>query len=140
MRMIVVSLLLVAVAGCSDGKPRRYPVRGQVKFSDGTPLRRGTVEFQSIGQDPPMTATGSIRPEGMFELETFGGNDGAIAGKHRVVVVGDDEIGTREERPWRIPKSLVHPRHGSFKTSGLEVTVEPKSNTVTIEVDYAPAP
>lgn len=136
-RVACVAAIFVGLAGCSDGMPRRYPVQGKVVFPDGTPLTRGTVEFLSLDVDPPLTATGSIRPEGVFELETAGKRGGAVAGRHRVVVVGDDETGTSEERPWKISKSLVHPRYASFKTSGLEVVVEPKRNSITIDVEYA---
>ena len=138
LRGLCIALLIVALSGCSDGKPRRYPVQGKVTFPDGKVLTRGTVEFQSIGQSPPSTATGSIQPDGSFELETATAKDGAIPGRHRVVVVGDDEISTSEERPWKLSKSLVHPRHARFKTSGLEVVVEPKRNAIVIQVEYSP--
>lgn len=131
------TVLCVGLGGCSDGTPRRYPVQGKVVFPDGTTLTRGTVEFQSLDGNPPLTATGSIQPEGTFELETKGKKDGAVAGRHRVIVVGDDEVGTSEERPWKLSRSLVHPRYASFRTSGLEVIVEPKRNSITIDVEYA---
>ena len=137
MRIAILSLLLVGLAGCSDGNPKRHPVQGKVKFPDGKLLTTGIVEFQAMDHETPVTATGTITPEGTFELGTFSLNDGAIAGRHRVVVLGG-EIGTDIERPWLLPSQQVDPRYGDFKTSGLEITVEPKENDITIEVNYAP--
>lgn len=136
MRCTFVALMLICT-GCSDGSPRRYPVQGKVVFPDGEVLKQGTVEFQSLGREPPVTATGSIQPDGRFEMETMSQNDGAIIGRHRVIVVGEQEVGTSEERPWKLSKSPVHQRYADFKTSGLEVTVEPKRNVVELAVDYA---
>jgi hypothetical protein len=131
-------ILLIGLAGCSDGNPKRYPVHGKVRFPDGKLLTTGTVEFQAIDHSTPMTATGTITPEGTFELGTLSLDDGAIAGRHRVIVLGDGEIGTGIERPGLLPPALVHPRYRDFKTSGLEVTVEPQNNDLTIDVQYAP--
>jgi len=129
---------LAAIIGCSDGNPTRYEVRGQVLFPDGKPVTTGTIEFQSIDHDPPLNATGSISPEGRFELGTFDVDDGAVPGRHRAVVLGDGTAETRHERPELLPPQTVHPRHRQFGTSGLEFTVESDDNEIEVRVDYAP--
>lgn len=136
-RIMLVMCLLATVPGCSDGRPRRYPVQGHVAFPDGNQLKSGTIEFLSLDHDPSITATGTITEEGTFFLGTFSTKDGAVAGRHRVVVLGDHEVSSSEERPWKLPHNPVHPRFGDFDTSGLEVTVEPRRNDITITIDYA---
>jgi hypothetical protein len=132
------ALLLAAASGCSGGNPKTHPVRGTVRFPDGKPLTHGTVEFELTDAEKPITATGQIREDGTFVLGTFAPDDGAIAGRHRAVVIADQQIGTGVERPGVLPPSALHPRFRDFKTSGLEFTVEPGENEITIPVEYAP--
>lgn len=134
----VVALLLVAAPGCFSGNPKTYPVTGKVTFPDGKPLTKGTVEFELLDQEKPSTATGEISEDGTFELGTFELDDGAVAGRHRAVVIADHEIGTGVERPGIVPRTGLHPRFREYKTSGLEFTVEPEKNEINISVEYAP--
>lgn len=139
-RLILLSSVLVGLAGCSDGNPRRYAVNGQVLFPDGRPLTTGTVERETLDEEEPLTATGTVSENGTFELGTFDVDDGAVAGRHRVVVLGDAEIGTGTERPGLLPPPTLHPRYRDYKTSGLEFTIEPDDNDIKIQVEYAPKP
>jgi hypothetical protein len=136
--MLFVPLLFVVASGCSNGNPTTYPVRGEVRFPDGRPLTKGSVEFELQDQKMPITATGQISEDGTFVLGTFELDDGAVAGRHRAVVIADHQIGTGVERPGKLPPPALHPRFRDFKTSGLEFTVEPGENKIIIEVDYAP--
>ena len=140
LRLTFLSLVLVILAGCSDGNPRRYPVSGKVLFPDGQPLTTGTVEFESLDQEETLTATGTISADGAFELGTFGVDDGAVPGRYRTVVLSDTEIGTGTERPGLLPPPTLHPRYREFRTSGLEYTIEEDDNEITIQVEYAPKP
>ena len=133
-----VALLFVAASGCSSRNPTTHPVHGEVRFPDGRPLTKGSVEFELLDQEMPITATGEISNDGTFVLGTFELDDGAIAGRHRAVVIADHEIGTGVERPGKLPPPTLHPRFRDFKTSGLEFTVEPGENEIIIDVDYAP--
>lgn len=134
-----VGMLAVMVnGGCSDRDVVTYPVRGIVRFTDGKLLRDGTVEFEIMGREKPITATGEIGPDGSFVLGTYESNDGAVAGKHRAVVIADYEIGTGYERPWLIPAAQLHPKYRDFQSSGLEFLVKPQDNDIIVEVEYAP--
>jgi hypothetical protein len=132
-------LLCVSWTGCTDSKDATYEVRGLVRYTDGKLLRDGTVEFGSMDRDKSITATGDIHPDGTFELGTFELADGAVVGRHRVVVIADSNDSSRHERPWLLPKVLLHPKYRSFDTSGLQYEVKPESNHFVIEVEYAPA-
>jgi len=133
-----VALLFVVASGCSNRNPTTHPVHGEVRFPDGKPPTKGNVEFELLDQEMPITATGEISEDGTFVLGTFELDDGAIAGRHRAVVIADHEIGTGVERPGMLPPPTLHPRFRDFKTSGLEFTVEPGKNEIVIDVDYAP--
>ncbi len=132
-------LVLAIASGCSDGNPKTYPVHGEVRFPNGNPLTKGSVEFELQDQELPITATGQISNDGTFVLGTFKPDDGAIAGRHRAVVIADQQIGTGVERPGMLPPTSLHPKYRDFKTSGLEFTVEPgKNEPIIIKVEYAP--
>jgi hypothetical protein len=91
-----VSLRLAAVAlmlssgGCNTGPepPKTYPVEGQVRLKDGTPLPGGGIEFRST-IDPSKSTFGQIKEDGTYSLYTIYGNkkvDGAMEGPHRVTI------------------------------------------------------
>lgn len=133
-----VSALAVACCiGCSDPGQRTYAVRGIVRFPDGEVLRDGSVEFEIIGREKPVTATGVIGPDGSFVLGTYELDDGALPGKHRVVVIADYVIGSGAERPGLIPEPTVHARYRDYRSSGLVHEVKPGTNNIVIEVERA---
>lgn len=135
--LLVTSLLLLTTVGCSNGNPRTYEVKGFVRFPDGVPLRSGTIEFEALDHDTPIMATSEIDDNGAYELGTFAADDGALLGRHRVIVTSSHEIGTGAERPGLIEQSKLHPRFADFRTSGLEVEVKAEKNEIPIQVDYA---
>jgi len=131
------SILLCLVCGCSD-QPQTYAVLGMVVYPDGKPVTSGTVEFELIVSRNRITAAGDIAPDGTFQLGTFESTDGALAGRHRVAVIADHEVGTEVERPELLPPKILNPRFSDFGTSGLEVEVGPRLNNILVQVDYAP--
>jgi hypothetical protein len=137
----VAALLAVfAITGCSD-RVETHLVHGTVVFPNGRPLRRGTVEFETLLPNrQPITASSEIGEDGSFKLGTYELNDGAIAGTHRVAVISDYDIGTGLERPGKIPDAVIHPKYREFKTSGLEFVIQPDMNNILIQVDLAPPP
>jgi len=121
--------------GCGDG-PTVYPVRGHVPSHDGRRPTFGTVEFRS---DPGgQIAAGRIAPDGSFRLSTFGNEDGALAGRHKAIIV---QVVNTEHLPLEKHHHVldIHPRHARYATSGLEFTIEPGGqNDLEIVVDHAP--
>ncbi len=136
LRGYVPLLVLNVLVGCGSDR-QMAKVTGTVKLSDGTPVTSGTVEFETVDQKPPVTATGEINEAGEFKLGTWTADDGVVIGKHRAVVVADFEIGTGAERPNLIPKSTVHSKYREFETSGLEFTIEEDNPDLRIVVDPA---
>lgn len=113
-------------------------MHGMVVYPDGQPLKEGTIEFETLDLDMPITASGEIAADGTFQLGTYTVNDGALEGRHRVAVIADYEIGTGVERPGLIPPPVLDPRFEDFQTSPLKFTIKPGTNNLLIEIDYAP--
>jgi hypothetical protein len=140
-RFSVSCFLAIAVllcSGCHDSELQTYPVRGVVRFPDGKMLRQGSIEFESLDTETPQLARAEIQPDGSFVLGTHDLDDGALAGRHRAVVIANHMIGNGAERPGMIPKSPLHPKHANFRTSELEFVIQEKTNNIIIEVQYAP--
>ncbi len=81
----VTLVCLSMTVGCGESRIPTYPVFETVVFDDGSPVRTGTVSLSS--QDHKLTATGTIGDDGSFVLGTYGSDDGACAGEHRVIVM-----------------------------------------------------
>ena len=140
------ALGLALIAGCGDdtGLDKRYPVSGTVTYQD-KPLEKGEISF--IPADPnskQRPASGTI-VDGRYTLTTAAAGDGAFPGKYKVSIRSQDvdstkvietitkyggggrqgEIGQAAAKA----KNLIPSKYLSSEMSGLEVTVEGKSNT-----------
>jgi hypothetical protein len=135
-RLIGILLLGTGLAGCGSRDAATYPVIGKVTFDNNVPLATGgLVMFQSVagGNQPQVTAAGTIGPDGTFRLSTHKDGDGAVSGKHRVLVRAKRGVSPRGDLGTR-PPSPVDPRFESFDTSGLEFTVGEGPNDFKIVV------
>jgi hypothetical protein len=126
---------MAIVTGCGESRRETFPVRGTVTFKDGQPLAGGVVEFQSIGAgDEQINARGEIQADGTYRLTTYEEADGAVAGRHQVIVLPPvDTTGSNMSGP--PPPEVLHRRFQSYETSGLEFTVQPGENQYPIVVD-----
>ena len=82
---VLAALAIFFTAGCGGGQTA--PVDGRVKFKDGSDvsvLADYEVDFQPAGGKT--SASGHIAADGTFKLTTFGADDGAIPGQHRVAI------------------------------------------------------
>jgi hypothetical protein len=126
-------LTLLGLTGCGGEELKTYPVSGKVVLADGDvqQLAGSYVEFM-LESDPLMRASGTIGPDGRFEVETlYKGKvlKGAAEGKYQArIILSDDDGGTPKRR-----SQLVHNRFLDFKTSGLSLTV-PTSGEATFNV------
>jgi len=113
-------------AGCGGGSsttpPATLPVTGKVLFK-GEPLTGGKIMFEPQG--PGREAFGTIQKDGTFSLSTYGENDGAVPGSHRISVTGPAGKGSRA-----IPK-----KYSNYESSKLEMDVngDKKEYTITLE-------
>jgi hypothetical protein len=125
-------LVVVALAGAGCGKST-HPVRGKVRFSDGTPLTVGRVVADS--GDPQVGSWGYIREDGTFELGTFSHNDGVPPGTYRVSIENAVTSPPPGGDPTKfVSRPLLHPRFADKGTSGLTFEV-PKDTVWEIVVE-----
>lgn len=136
----VVALVILTPPGCGPKKPATAPVAGRVLL-DGKPVADAAVLFQPV--DGGVPARGGTDAEGRFRLSTFARDDGAIVGRHRVVVskvvgetVAANELGLEAApAPAAQPKAVLPPRYADPATTSLEATVEPEGTTIDLTLD-----
>lgn len=133
----IVLAILACLQGCGSDHPPTYPVSGKVVFEeDGKPLTTGGVvllESVVAGGLPAVNARGLIKADGTFELTTFEDGDGAVAGKHRMLVRAQRDSDDYLKRGI-IPRPIINPRFERYETSGLEFTVEEGNNEFKVVV------
>jgi hypothetical protein len=121
--MAITCLLLL---GCgSGGDMPTAPVKGKVTYNN-QPLTSGTVMF--VPEQGP-AATGEIRSDGTYSLATYGRNDGAVLGTHKVTITAiEDMRDLLPEAQNPTPPPLVPDKYLSHETSGLVVEVKSGGN------------
>ena len=107
-----IALFCACLSGCSDSRPERVKVSGQVLI-DGKPLTHGTVQVYPQAGRP---AYGRVDEQGRFTLGTFTKDDGCPVGTHQVAIVAKEMIAADKNR-WHTPKKYARP-----ETSGLKFT------------------
>ena len=114
-----IALVVVSTVGC--GRPSYQldtaPFKGKVTL-DGQPFGAGYVVFSTTRG---RMSTGTIQPDGTFEMSTYEQGDGAQIGTHPVVItpIPSDEFPTGQ-KPIPVPV-----RYTKAGTSGLTAEVKP---------------
>jgi hypothetical protein len=163
--LAVCGVVVIASCGTEDSFGKRYPVSGKVTYND-QPLEKGNISF--IPDDPKgVGATGAIE-NGSYQLSTGGDNDGARAGKYKVVVIAREDASAKAKADFEkargaaknikgteervvIPKefmvkaeaeakSLIPPGYGDGRTTNLTAEVLEKSNSLDFKLSDAEAP
>ena len=130
----LLSLSLTCWSGCGprSDRPPTAPVTGKVTL-DGKPLPSGWVYFDPA--DGRRLAKGQIQPDGSFSLGTFEENDGAVLGRHRVMVVARKEVeGGKDLLEPKVGPSLIPEYYGDIGTSPLTFEVAPGDNIANFEL------
>ena len=119
---------LIGLAGCSSGDFPVAATRGQV-ICEGRPVPRARVFFEPLetGKSAIVGKQGlaTADAEGKFVISTYGENDGAVIGKHRVRV--DRPFDPDEKPPFKCPCVL------NAEVNVMEVEVK-KGETNEFEV------
>ena len=89
--LVLVAALLAGMTGCAWGgaEYKVAPVKGKVT-AKGEAVKGGSVNLQPMEVAGAKTgslgkpASGEVKEDGTFVLSTYGKEDGAVVGKHRV--------------------------------------------------------
>jgi len=122
------------VAGCGGSSFTMAPVTGSVKFKDGSiPAgEHASITFvpdgiPPVGNETPPTSSGTIKPDGTFELSASQNVPGAVVGKHKVrvnVTTGYPNV-----------KPAVAAKYLDEKKSDLTAEVKPGPNSFDFQVE-----
>lgn len=123
---VLLPALLLSTGGCSDGRPTRVPVSGRVMI-DGKPLTYGLIRFFP---EEGRASSGNIDSNGNFTLYCFEKDDGAIPGRHKVVVFANEPVDETTTR-WHAPKKYINKA-----TSGLEQVIDGPTDSMLIELTW----
>jgi hypothetical protein len=123
---ILVLVTSLGALGCSDGRPARVPVSGQVLI-DGQPLKFGSIQFIPKGA---RASGGQLDSNGHFVLSCFDQGDGAVLGMHQVAVKAG-QYRNDAETYWHAPK-----KYNDAGTSGLTEEVTEPTNSLTIKLTW----
>lgn len=117
---LVCMALLSTVLGCDQKGLVVYPAGGKVTYQNGQPVVGVWVMFRSRDGEKPITSRGATATDGTFKLTTLESNDGAIAGKHQVLLVvpAIEDEGSVLKGDRAIPS-----RYSTYESSRLEFTV-----------------
>ena len=129
----LLGLVVLLAAGCGGEKERVIPAEGVVKIG-GKPAANIVVQFmpdtRAGGKGPSSSATTDA--EGKFRLTTQDGRDGAVVGRHMVVLVDAEEERPRQgEAPKKAPR--LDGKYAAPMSSGLTADVA-EGTPITIDV------
>lgn len=122
---------ILSLSGCGTDRPRTAPVRGKVTYK-GQPVPNGTVAFIPDGGT---CATGEIGPDGSYTLTTFRPGDGAILGKHKVVISALQDMSDQAVEAWsKLPPPIIPPKYMNLATTDLQAEVKDGENTINFDL------
>ncbi|MBX3451342.1 MAG: hypothetical protein KF777_17370 [Planctomycetaceae bacterium] len=131
------ALMAIGFTGCdhSDRMPVAK-VTGIVLY-DGDPLPIGSVLFNPLNGGP--TAEANLEADGTFQLGTYEESDGAVLGKHEIIVVAHTfpgGAGLPEEHinANQASVSLIPEYYSDFAKSGLTAEIVKGKNEIKLEL------
>ncbi len=130
---------VLLLSGCAKSHEfETAKVSGMVTYN-AKPLQIGSLLFIPEAGGP--TAQGKINTKGEFYMGTYNDADGAILGKHKVMIMAitspggtglpEDSIKSKGDG---VPVSVIPEHFGDQSKSGLEVEVKKGENRLTFEL------
>ncbi|QDT29403.1 hypothetical protein Enr10x_47560 [Gimesia panareensis] len=142
-----VSALLTGCGGGAEGeRPNRTPVSGTVTYN-GEPVEGASISFVPVDQTKGQNANGLTDNAGLFQMGTFEGTDGVVAGEYTVMITQfepaevsqalpeDDPNYDPNPKPQPPPENLLPEKYASADNSGLTVTVEDGKEIADLKFD-----
>jgi hypothetical protein len=131
-----IGLLVFATVGCGSNQLPVAPVEGQVLYR-GKAIESGSVMFQPT-MGPP--AKGVIKPDGTFRLSTYGVDDGAVIGQHKVRIASVGRQADAPIQPGDSPSEairgsrLIPEKYSYFESSGLTAEVKEENEAYVLKL------
>lgn len=115
---------LIGLLGCSSSQPPVAPVTGKITCQ-GKPVANAVVRFSPVDQSSGKTkeGEGKTNERGQFTLSTFGRHDGALVGKHKVLISYEDAY---KHPPCALPRDLVKDVTAGSNEINIELAPEVK--------------
>ncbi len=132
---ILVAFFVLLLSGCGWGNLATHQVEGIVEFEDGERLKFGNIEFYS--PEHQINARGTIARDGTFTLTTYNEGDGAVEGRHEIIImqqVGDYFLAGAGVEIEHDHGGLIDTSHFDYQTSGLSCQIEPGLNRIQLIV------
>ncbi len=127
MAVIVAVCLLAGMSGCSDGRPARVLVAGQITV-DGKPLEFGGIAFKPTNGG--RTGGANIESGGRFSITMYELHDGLPLGSYQVLVSAVETISETYLR-WHAPQ-----KYASFETSGLIAEITEATENLKFDLSW----
>ena len=133
-------LFVLSIMGCGKKGIPTYEVHGTFKYRGTDETLPGTrVELRPenpIDQEHRVSTIGTVQEDGTILFTTFQSDDGAIEGKHQVMLIEPPlpegwDMDTQGPPPRKIPR-----KYKSFASSGLIIDVTPDGeNRLDIKIE-----
>ncbi len=145
---LIMSACCLVLAGCGSGHPETGKVSGKITYL-GKAVTEGTVMFYP---EKGRAGVGAIGADGTYQLATFGENDGALLGKHRVTITAyrtenepeapksfEEELALADQKAPRRTRGLrtvwlVPEKYSNQATSPLQKDVAAGENTIDFQL------
>ncbi|MFK7769725.1 MAG: hypothetical protein AB8B55_21130 [Mariniblastus sp.] len=132
-------LLLASAVGCNSDQLATHPVDGVLKYEDGTYPMFGNIEFYN--ESHKINARGTINRDGTFTVGTYEDSDGAVEGRHQIVIqqiTGDSLTEKLSNQIKHDHGALLDSAYFDYRTSDLECVISPGRNQVELTVRPRP--
>jgi hypothetical protein len=131
-QVLCVCIVIGGVFGCADGKPKKYPVSGEVKFQ-GKPLDQGGITF--VGEDLARGTGWAPIKDGQYSISA---KEGLLPGRFKVSISSADPRNTAPDPDsppgyLPLPKDRIQSKYNAQTTLSADVKAE-GTNTFNFEV------
>jgi hypothetical protein len=130
---------LAACLGCGGGAGSLYSVKGTLKYTDGTPVKRAEIQLHADPARPNQPIPRGTVKDGVFEIET-GVDKGAPAGKYKISIgnMPPETDPNKPVDPAEMDKIYVGRQYGDPETSGIPPFEVKSGDNEIPEIKIAP--
>jgi hypothetical protein len=121
--------LLLCGPGCTGGVGRPVKTEGSIVL-EGKPVAGATVTFHPEKKEQGRVATGLTDEDGVFQLQTFASDDGALPGDYRVTVIKTEALAAP-------PVAGDREKHKEWMMKTMFNRSKPKSRATPLPKEYA---